>query len=173
MRVPILSIVPYLGFFILAGIFVTTVDNQYLDAPLLLLIVMRLTTTRSRARLLAILVCLVVEMNSPFPGLIYGTSILVGYFFLDLYALRFVSRQTFLGIFICGALAVTVSEVFRLLLTFLELGSPLGWVPDFNFAYWVAFARRGIITATLAAIIGVLGIRFYSPRLRGIVIANS
>ena len=173
MRIPLLRIAYYLGIFLAVRIFIAIFDAQYLNAPLLLLIVMRLITSRYLARSLAIIVGLIVEMNSPFPGLSLGISILTAYFFMDMYALRFVSRQTFLGVFICGLLAIIVEHSTLILLTALGIGSSAGWMPNPDFAYWFNFFKRGILTALIAAGITVIGVRRYSPRLRGIVIANS
>lgn len=173
MRIPLLYIFYYLGIFLGVEIFIALFDAQYLNAPLLLLIVMRLIASRYLARGLAIVVGLIVEMNSPFPGLSLGISILAAYFFMDIYALRFVSRQTFLGVFICGLLTIIVAHGTLILLNVLGIGSSAEWVPSPDFAHWFNFFKRGILTVLIAAGITVLGVRLYSPRLRGIVIANS
>ena len=174
MQAPIVRrIIACLGMAFLVSIFVAIFDSTYISAPLFSLVVMRTIASRGTSRLWAGLVCLVAEMNSPFPGLVYGISILVAYFFLEIYILRFVSRQAFLGIFTGGVLAAFLLQLMILVLTFFKIGSPAGWIPDFSWVYWLFFLKRGVLTAILAAAVTVLGIRLYSPRLRGIVIANS
>lgn len=173
MRIPMLRIVHYFGVFLAAGVFIALFDTRYLNAPLFLLIMARLIASRYFARNFAIIIGLIVEMNSPFSGLAHGVSVLAAYFFMDIYALRFVSRQTFLGVFICGLLTIMVAHGILVLLTALGIGSSVGWMPNQNFAHWFNFFTRGILTALTAVGITVMGVRRYSPRLRGIIIANS
>ncbi|MBI2552593.1 hypothetical protein HYW17_04835 [Candidatus Uhrbacteria bacterium] len=172
MRTVLRRAVSGLGLLIIAGAVLALLNNPYLNVPVLSLIVVRLIASRYFARVWAILVGLIVEINSPFPGLVYGVSVLAAYFFLEIYALHFVSRQTFLGVLICGLLTAAVAEATMLLLIFLKIGSPAGWIPHLDWAYGISALRQGALTSGAAAVIAVFGIRRYSPRLRGTVIAS-
>lgn len=160
------------GLSIVAGISLAIFDISYISVPVLLLTIAQLITPRSFARVWAVALCLILEMNSPFPSFVYTFGILAAYFFLERYTTSFANRQKFFGVLICSGLAVLVFEGVVLILNFMTSRMFIGWIPLLNLDYWVRFIQRAFFTALTTSILTIIWVRFYSPRLRGVVIAG-